>query len=231
MKRIIAALAILIVLSFAVQIVLHAASEVASVNVVGYMKVSVPSNGLALVGLNLESLSTQGMNVANLVSNQLPQGSWCHIWSRATLGYISTSRTRGGWGLPGGTSVLMRGDAFWMQVPASAATGALHEVVLMGEVPDSIGADATTTVNNINLSAVGYPYPADILWTNTTLAKAGKIGDWFHYWTRTNQSWQSWNKTRGGWGTASTLVINPGDGFWYQTSATNWTELCPYNLH
>ena len=201
-------------------------TNVNSVNVVGYTTVTVPSNnGLVLVSLNLESVSGQAMCISNLVGDQLPVNSWAHIWDRTKNGYYSTSKTRSGWGSIG-TSNIMRGDAFWLQ---NGSLTANYVVVFSGEVPDST-LEATTTVSQISqVDAVGYPYPADILWTNTTLAKNSLVGDWLHVWN--GAGYVSYSKTRGGWGVAETNTIRLGQGFWFQTTNTvAWTESVPYNL-
>lgn len=223
---------LILTISLVTAMAMAAETNVSSVNVVGYTKVSVPSNGLTLVALNLESISGANMCISNLVGNQLPNGSYAFIWDRGGVqgSYINCSKSsRSGW--TPGTNILHRGDAFWLYVPGSVATAAQYEVVLSGEVPDST-LESTTTVDNIrSVDAVGYPYPTDTLWTNTTLAKGAPVGSYVHVWN--GAAYDTYNKgARSGWTTPAGFVLRMGQAFWFQTvAATNWTEIVPYNLH
>jgi hypothetical protein len=99
----------------------------------------------------------------------------------------------------------------------------------MGEVPDAITAP-TTTINDVTgVNLVGYPYPADIKWTNTQLAKNGVVNDQLFTWNITNQAYNIFTRTVGGWAGGTNVVIRPGEGFWFRTTRTQtWTEAKPY---
>ena len=229
MKRILAAVGILSAIIIAGTVVSRAGTEVTSVNVVGYMKITIPSNGMVLVSAPFDNLTGAYHTVSELIGSQMPNGSLAYLWDRTTKQYTNESYGRSGWA-PGNTKIY-RGDAFWIKGPA-AFTGGV--ITIMGEVPDSIGLDSTTTVYTISGSdAVGYPYPTPVVWTDTKLAQSAAIGDALFVW-QTNQAYVSYSRNRGGWDTPAGFTINPGQGFWYKKSAAgtiNWNETVPYNLH
>jgi len=203
-------------------------NQVLSRNAVGYVQVSVPSGGLALVSLDFKSLDGSDMTINDVVGDQLPRGSYAYIWNRATKTYNAESRGRGGWSP--GTNVIEPGIGFWLEVPRTAATADHHVVYIMGEVPDSFNNGATCTIQNITvLDALGYPFPVGIPWTNTALASNAVNGDYLYVWNTTNQTYDAYSKGRGGWSTPPNFTIQPGQAFWFETSMTqNWTEVKPY---
>jgi len=226
MKRMILVVAVLSLVS---GLALAQTTEVSSVNVVGYIKVTVPSNGLAFVTVPLETLNGSVFTIPSIISNQLPGGSMAYIWDRNSKSYQIESMGRSGW-LPG-TNRLYRGDGFWLK---GVATTSDYTVTVMGEVPDSI-LEMTTTVNNISsVDAAGYAYPADVLWTNTTLAKGANSADMIYIWNSTNQTYSIYSIGRSGWNTPADYKIRAGQAFWYRRGGggpTNWIETVPYNLH
>ncbi len=197
---------------------------VTSVNVVGYYSVTIPANGIALVTPVLESFGAATLQ--DLVGDQLPVGSQAFIWDRETKGYVTTGRTRAGWG---STKIIMRGDAVWLRAPAG--TGA-HTITFMGEAPGDYNAAGTTTVENISgIDAVGYAYPADIIWTNTALSSAAPVGSQLLVWNITTQGYETYGRTRAGWSTPAGYTIKAGQGFWIRSATpVDWTEEVPYSL-
>ncbi len=200
------------------------ADTVTSVNVVGYYSVTIPNNGLALVTPVLEGLD--GATIADLVGEQLPVGSNAILWNRETKSYVFGGRTRSGWSM---TNVILRGDAFWLR-PA-ADTGP-HTVTFMGEVPAAYNMAQETVVDNIQgTDAVGYAYPVDIIWTNTTLAQVVPTGSNLIIWDLDSQSYTFYGKTRSGWSTPPSFEIKAGQGFWIRsTDPVDWEEEVPYTL-
>lgn len=216
-----------LVICFAATMAMAATNEVTSVNAVGYITVTVPSNGYALTALNFEPVGTNDLTMGDLVGDQLPVGSVAYIWSIPQKTYLIETRTRSGWG----TNVVDRGAGFWLQLPGAVATTAQYTVRFLGEVPDSTVCATTTTYNITGIDAVGYAYPCDILWTNTSLAINGTVGDVIYLWDTAITNYQIYTKTRGGWSTPDGFKITPDVGFWYQTTATqNWEETVPYDL-
>lgn len=163
----------------------------------------------------------------------MAQGSAAFVWNRSARTYVNASVTRSGWSGPGYTNVVMRGDAFWLK---NGSTSNDYVAAFSGEVPDST-LEGTTTVNNVGgpATAFGYPYPADIYFTNTVLYQNSVQGDTLSIWSGT--TYNNYSKTRSGWSGASpmsNLVVRLGQGFWFSTTnaaVVSWTETVPYNLH
>jgi len=203
-------------------------SEVTSVNAVGYLRVSVPSNALALVTLDFEYLGDGNFTVTNLIGDQLgTSGDTVFIWDRVAKKYNIESRGRFGWSP--GTNVIRRGDGIWLKNTAVTA----KEVVFTGEVPDSNTAPTTTLQNLTAIDAVGYAYPADVAFTNTTLCKNSKNGDTLFLWDVVTQNYVIYSNGRFGWNpSVDAVTVKMGEAFWFKTATpTNWTEAIPYNLN
>lgn len=225
MKRFLVVILVTVIMSSAVY---AQTNEVGSVNAVGYMKVVVPSNGYALVSLQLNGIGGATVTMGSLVGTQLPVGSKAHIWKVAQKQYVVENRTRTGWG----TNTLDLGTGFWLEVPAASATGPTHTVTFQGEVPSAISGDSSVTISGITgIDAMGYTYPASVNWTNTSLARDAIAGDKLHVWNPAITNYNVYNKTRGGWSTPADYMLNPGQGFWYETTgSTNWNVSIPYSL-
>lgn len=222
MKRI---LGMVLVTGMLVSSALAQTSTVTSVNSVGYNTIEIGPGDLALVTLPFETFGDSTLE--NLVGDQLPVGSVAYIWDRATTNYIPSTRSLfGGWS---GTDIVLRGDAFWLKnVGATTST-----VTFLGEVPAEYNNAATTTVYGITLDAVGYAYPANVQWTNTTLAKAAPVGSIMWYWNQEIQNYDpGYTKSLfGGWSTPAGFEIEAGKSFWLKSSAViDWEEVMPYDL-
>lgn len=202
-------------------------TNVLSQNAVGYVKVTVDAGDLALVRNDFVNIDGSPVTIPTLLGDQVPANSVAHVWDRVGGSYASV--TKGGRGWPAGaTNELMRGDAFFLQIPAAAAE-ASYDVYLLGEVP----ADAEATVANIQVDAIGYPYPAAVNWTATTLSESMAASDTLHVWDQATQTYVSITKGGRGWpAAADTVVIEPGQAFWVETAAAtpaDWTETKPYD--
>lgn len=202
---------------------------VTSVNVVGYMTVTIPTNGLALITPVVESFDPG--TIEDLDNGQLPNGADAYIWNSG--GYLKVSKdTRGNWTGSATTNIILRGDAVWI-APNNATADTTF--TMMGEVPGAYNAAATTTVANISgTDAVGYSYPVDILWTNTALSSQLPNGSDLYIWNLGTQGYNKFSKdTRGNWTGSgiSTLEIKTGEAFWVTTSTPlDWDETVPYDL-
>ena len=87
-----------------------------------------------------------------------------------------------------------------------------REIVLEGTVPVS----SVTNQVNARWSDLGYPYPEDAIWTDTSLASNLPTGSLVYFWNIDRQQYDVFRKgppAKGGWGSASNRVIHPGDGF------------------
>jgi len=198
-------------------------NQVLSRNAVGYTKITCPKGGLVLVRMDFESMDGGDLHAEDVFGDQLPMGSIIYSYDTSIPGYVSDSRTFAGWST---NIVFERGMGFWIKVPDTAASNE-YQVYMMGEVPDRFTAPTSTTDIANGVTLVGYMYPNDIYWTNTTLAKNAAMGDKIYYWDGSNYVVDSLGFV--GWSDPN-LVITPHMGFWFKTAqpATNWVETKPY---
>lgn len=201
-------------------------NQVLSRNAVGYEKVVVSTGQLVLARNDFNNLGGSPYTVTNLIGNSLPQGSSVLLWDSVGQSYIAENKTRSGWSP--GTNVIRRGAGFFMSVPSAAASNS-YDVFFMGEVPDATTAPSTTVNGVTALAMYGFPYPVAQFWTNMNIAKNAVSGDSLLLWDVSSQQYVAHNRTRSGWGTGTNVVINPAQGFWFKTAATQtWTEVKPY---
>jgi hypothetical protein len=208
-------------MAFAVALVLTGVSYAASntvANVLGYTKISIPSNQYVLVALDFNNES----NTINGLFGNLPSGSMVYMWDTAAQIYKVTSKSRAGWGTSG-TNRIEKGAGAFITLPQNVQTN----VLLSGSVPTA----GTTTVYKVNgYSLVSYPYPVVMAFTNTALAKTAASGDQISVW-QTN-SWKTYTKTRAGWGAdAGGLQLKPGQAFFFKAIGSgSANEIRPYAI-
>jgi len=163
-----------------------------------------------------------------LVGDQLPTGSRAWIFNRATQSYATCAKLKGGWSGSGTTNVIFRGDAFWLYNGGTTT----NEVAFMGEVPYTYNDGKTSTVYSIQgYDGVGYAFPVDVIWTNTTLSQNMTTGDRLFVWDDEG-NYSSYARLKGGWATPAGLTIPAGRAFFvYTTGASvDWEEIAPYDL-
>jgi hypothetical protein len=192
-------------------------NTVSSANIVGYNQITIPTNQMVLI-------STSFLNDSNTVAGlfaDFPTGSKVSIWSSSQQKYIAVAKGRTGWGT-GGTNQISRGTGVFITMPQGVGTN----FFVSGDVP----LDPTSSVYKVNgLALMSYPYPADIAFTNTALAKNAATGDKISFW---NNGWVSYAKGRTSWGSATNIQLKIGQAFFYQSS-TNMTlnEVKPYTIN
>ncbi|MCP5489142.1 MAG: hypothetical protein H7A43_10910 [Verrucomicrobia bacterium] len=217
----------LVGLAFAGSCAFAQTNQVLSRNAVGYVKVEVDKGELALVRMDFENLQGVDNTVTNLIGDQLPSGSSVLLWDKVAQQYTAENKIRSGWSP--GTNVITRGTSMFLKPSATAASNT-YTVFLMGEVPDRFTAPTTTVLGVTGLNPLGFPYPVQVAWTNTGLAKNSVSGDSLLVWDQNIQNYVAYNRTRSGWGAGETLVLQPGQGFWFRnvTSTQDWSEVKPY---
>jgi hypothetical protein len=163
-----------------------------------------------------------GNAVSNIFKN-FPVGSRFYFWNGPIQAWTAGSGSSKGWNGIGSRQVLP-GEAFFLE-PSTEYTA-----VLTGTAPES---PVSTPVNGNNkISALGYPYPADIPWPDTQLAASLPPGSMVSFW---HPAYNSFHTTffkapaakGGGWGSAaSNYVVHAGDGFavWQSGTNFNWVE-------
>lgn len=190
-------------------------NSVASANVLGYNRITVPSNQYVLVALDF----TVTNNTISSLFGSLPVASEVLFWNPVSQGYMTVAKSRTGWGT-GGTNQLEVGSGAFLKLPVST------NVYLSGDVP----LVATTKVYTVNgFKILSYPYPVDMPFTNTALAKGAAVSDEVSIWG--TNGWISYARSRTGWGPATNLQLKIGQALLFKTTGTRTNnEVKPYTI-
>ena len=204
-------------------------NTVLSKNAVGYVRIDVPTNKLALianpfvqVGTSVESATVQAL--FGDVGSPLPSGVQVLVWNPSGQKYnVELFDSIDGWSP--GTNIISRGQGIFFKVPSSY-TSSTYSVYLLGEVPTAIKTNRLTA----GFNAVGYGFPTTVQLTNSAINLLAAGGDQVSTWNVATQSYQiNLFDAIDGWSTPS-QVFTPGQGIFYKRlgSATNWVEAKPY---
>ena len=189
---------------------------VTSVNAVGMVRVDLQRGTLTLLGFPFNS-DSEVVQIEELFGG-LPNGTNLFIWSNQQWDAIS--KGRGVWGQE--TIELPRGASLFVQIPESSPDE-VYEVVISGEVPDSLSNETTTTLTELGLTLVSFPYPVSVNITEAGFSP--EPGDTVFVWS---DGWISETFSRGSW-VPGTTIINPGEGIFYKSASTkNWDSTKPY---
>lgn len=202
------------------------ATNVLSRNAVGYIKKDVGPGQLELVSVPFNPLDES----ANVLSNVFATASnltQVSFWDRGLNLYRTIQKSKSTWG-NAGTNVIPRGEGIFIQSPQSVA----QTFYFMGEVPDSFTAPSTTVFIAEGLNAVALAYPVTLNWTSTPAASELPNLTQISFWNGTN--YQTYQKAKGSWGTASNLTIQPGQAIFIQKPAGSggtyeWRQAKPYS--
>ena len=125
----------------------------------------------------------------------------------ATNFTLALKSGKGFWEAQAVDRIVLPGNSFFL-----CPTGNC-EITLTGTAPVS----PVTNQIYARWSVLGYPYPVDVKWSQTTLASNLPTGTRVYFWSQNAQNYQTFLKgppAKGGWGdAASKYVIHPGDGF------------------
>lgn len=220
----------------------QAADVVYSANIVGFTKMTVEKGSRTIVGIPFNN--GEGQTPSSVFGDQLPVGTKLYAKPKGESYQIETYKSTSsgppsftittGW--TPDTAVLDAGVGYWLEIPADAANDN-YEVVFSGNVADA--TDALTVSEGVNL--IAYPYPVDMVWTNTALAKAAVVGDKLFSWTGTGYSINTYTEESSGppsftvttgWSNPD-LILNVSKGFWYTTSSQSVEDVIeplPYEL-
>jgi len=227
MKKLGAVAAVMLVALCAVA----ATNDVTSVNAVGFIRRMVNDGGWGIIGLPFENLDGSG---ATTLAEILPDpADQTQAWFYRSGAWVGGQYFTGvGW-LPAssGTNEFVRGDALFVKAPGG---GGAVEYMVMGEVPDtrSVPTGTTETPMGVGWSLLGYAYPTDMAFTNTTLATAASNLDQVWWWDPAGGgAWAGMQFFTGvGWlGGDVGHVFAASEGLFYNsTIATNWAESKQY---
>ncbi|MBX3745023.1 MAG: hypothetical protein KF833_06910 [Verrucomicrobiae bacterium] len=192
---------------------LGAYAQVYSVNAVGYINITVPANGLALIANQLN-------NGGNTIAEVLPSvadGTTIYRYSQAG-GFAPNSYFDGdGWDAP--SASVAPGSAFFVQNPTANPI----TLTFVGEVPQ--GTLTTPLLAGLNLVASQVPQAGGL---QAVLGFVPADGDTVYTWNGTAYSGNSYF-AGDGWdfGDPSIAV---GQGFWVSKSAAgSWTRTFSVN--
>ena len=144
-----------------------------------------------------------GLFASNAVTH-----STVYFYDPANSNFAGGSKSSKGWSAAQSNRVVLPGESFFLKTPVE--TG--HEISISGTVP--IGP--VTNQIHARWSALGYPYPVEVTWTDTSLSSNLPAGSLVYFWDLAGQRYDIYRKgppAKGGWGPASNHVIHPGDGF------------------
>ena len=199
-----------------------AQTNVLSKNAVGYVRVDMPSNGMQFVRMDFDPL-TGSNTVSEVVGDQLAAQSKLYAWDYTNQTWVTYGKTtKLGWG-SASNLVMTRGQAYFLKSPVAT------NVFLMGQVPDSTNSYLVPVGEGLN--AVGFSFPATTYWTNTAISKVLDSGDKLYVWDVASGYVIYGKTTKLGWGSATNLILQPGQGFFIRKGSvgtTNWSELKPY---
>lgn len=216
------------------------AETVTSANVVGYAKKSTPDAGLNIQGNPF--LGTNTVEVTSLYGDTLPVGSKLYIYSGGAYSSILEYQVSQG-PPPGfvkstnwnGSAIIDGTTGYWLELPSGS--GAL-ENIFSGEVPYG---DLDITLEP-GLNMINYPYPADMVFTNTALGQNPVVGDKVYTWSTDLQTYSVINEYQISQGPPplfikSTnwadkgMILRIAEGVWYESAdsvTTVISESQPY---
>jgi hypothetical protein len=195
-----------------------AQSNVYSVNVVGYVNVSLPA-GFTMFANPLDLDGTGLNNTVNTVfSNSLPSGSSVFPFSGGAFLPAAGYTTKGGWagGVAGANTALNPGGALFVSVPSTAS------ITVVGNVMQG----ALSTPYNAGFNMIGSKVPqAGLL--QTDLGFVPVSGSSVFQYDNVGQAYLPAKgfTTKGGWA-PSQPTIAVGEAFWLNSAAPGgtWTR-------
>jgi len=191
-----------------------AQSNVYSVNVVGYVNLSL-TNGLNLVANQLDFDGTGTNNtIIGVFSNSLPTGSFVYKFVSGTFQTYGFSRS--GWS-PNTTGVSLNpGEACFVSVGAPTTVTTVGQV-LQGPLTNTLSGALTLVSSVAPLSgAVDSTGNGGLNYTPTT-------SDFVYLWNTTNQNYTTYGHSRSGW-SPNSPVLSVGQGFFLSTPQTSWVN-------
>ncbi len=181
---------------------------VLSQNAVGYVKRSVATGELQLLGVQLLGPDGGAGTLDELIGAQPGVGSAVYVWKRATDRYVPAIRTSAGWA-PNLT--LQLGDVLWIDPAPDEGGESAYEVSLVGDVPGAGNGHTSVVLSDITQDFIAYAYPVAVEWTELEMADGLPDGSTVYWWDSANQSFSSMSKDPIlGW--PALLPLEPGDG-------------------
>jgi hypothetical protein len=208
-----------------------AQSNVYSLNVVGYVNVTIPANKYAIVSTPLNFTGPGGNNITNVIGGTIEDNT--SVFPFAGGVFLDSETYFAGFGWFPGTTTLNPGSAYFVKTPASGgATLTFVGEVLQGNATNALGA---------GYSLVGSQVPQSVPLGDTTTSQATTMhfpateGDTVFRYNVATQAYLDSVNYFGGYGWFDSGPGGPGpiegpspavaEGFFVQKAqATNWVR-------
>lgn len=188
---------------------LGAAAQVYSVNAVGYINVTVPARGYALVANQLNA----GGNTVQEVLGTQPDGTILFKYSQAG-GFAANGAEFGEWENP--AQVIAPGEGFFLQNNGATPL----TVTFVGEVPQ--GALSTPLAAGLNLVSSKVPQAGGL---SSALGFPAADGDQIFQWDAAAQGYKPAKGFEFGEWDGGEPTISVGEGFFARKAApATWTR-------
>ncbi len=216
--------------ALAVSVVAALAQEVLSANTIGYIKRQLPAQGkLITVAVPLNNMTAANNVFSNLsIAAEVPTGSSVSFWDSGQQKWVVGPKGTKGWQANVATQIVDSAEFFFIKGPSTSTIPT--EITIAGEVPDDASLVRSFTGNS-NLTAMANAYPADFVFTNSTLAARATVGSSVSFWDVDGQKWVVGPKGTKGWqaNVATQRVIATSGFFLKEAGAvTIWTNAKPY---
>jgi hypothetical protein len=207
-----------------------AQGPVYSVNTVGFNKITLERNKLYLIATAFEDINGNSLYANDVFGTQVPAGTAINFYDGVADPSPYTTVTRAAFGANNGwpTNLAFQGFmGFWIKIPAAAANPS-YDVVLKGQVPMD---NTTSNIVVSGLNMLGYPYTADVAFSNTALFASAQTGDQLNLWNPSTTNYTQFTKPGFGTWVAGAQILRQGQGFWFKRAAGTPvldTEARPY---
>jgi len=206
------------------------AQEVLSANAIGYIKRELPAGGqLITVAVPLYNMTAANNVFSNLsIPSEVPVGSSASFWDSGQQKWVGGSKGTKGWAANVVTQIVDSGEFFFIKGPTTSTVPT--QITIAGEVPTDASLVRAFTGSS-NLTAMANAYPADFLFTNSTLATRATVGSSVSFWDVGGQKWVGGAKGTKGWAAnVATQRVTATSGFFMKEagSVTTWTNTKPY---
>jgi hypothetical protein len=201
-----------------VSLMAQSSTNVYSLNVVGYINVTVPADNYAIVADPLVG------SPDNTLNTLLPNSTGTYLKVKVYIyspvnGYTTETGTKTGWSL-GGTNTINPGQAVFIQNPNSTPL----TLTFVGSVAS--GAQNNVLVPGYNLVSSIIPASGDLVTNSLTQLTNAVAKDKIFVFSTNGYSSYTAGKN-GAFPGGDPIIPNVGEGFFYQNNSTTpltWTE-------
>jgi len=201
-----------------VSLMAQSSTNVYSLNVVGYINVTVPADNYAIVADPLIASPDNTLNTLLPNSTGTYLKVKVYIYNPAT-GYTTETGTKTGWSL-GGTNTINPGQAVFIQNPNSTPLN----ITFVGSVAN--GTQNNVLVPGYNLVSSIIPASGDLVTNSLTQLTNAVAKDKIFVFSTNGYSSYTAGKN-GAFPGGDPIIPNVGEGFFYQNNSAaslTWTE-------